>query len=56
MKKRATLQVRYSGTPDKTLDEKIRKYFEDVMGFEWYAQGFDYGVKTRDINFTYEEK
>ena len=48
------LTVKYQGGARPKLDKKITKFFHKNTNFKWYAQGFDFKTKMRDLNF--EEK
>lgn len=50
----ATLQIKYDAEVsqvDFQFDEKIKKFVEDELGYEWYAEGYDFEAKQRDLNF-----
>jgi len=48
------LQVKYESeslTIDEDFDSKIIKFVQNELGYKWYAQGYDFKSKERDINF-----
>lgn len=50
----ATLQIKYdteASEVDFDFDEKITKFVEDELGYEWTAEGYDFEKKERDLNF-----
>jgi hypothetical protein len=46
------LIIRYDSEPIKELDKELKNLLSD-KGFIWYAQGYDYINKTRDIAFDF---
>ena len=49
------VKVTYKGKMDEELDRKIRTSLEDA-GLVWYAQGYDFVDKVRDISFDKSER
>lgn len=48
------LQIKYDAAVsevDYEFDQKITKFVEDELGYEWRAEGYDFKTKVRDLNF-----
>ena len=46
------IEVIYKGRPNKKIDDEIiKKYESPEQGFKWYASGYNFLTKKRDLAF-----